>query len=69
MQTTLDYFYAECMKGLRRQFDHIKEGMAVGSVQNYDEYNRKVGQVQGLKMAQDELEEVKRLADDQGRMN
>lgn len=48
----------------REEIDSIKDHLARGAAENFDEYKRLVGQIQGLAAAEERLTALAKKADD-----
>lgn len=61
--TYIDYFLIEYHRLIKDEYEKRKENLALGNAQDFNQYNRNVGFISGLKMALDLAEEAKTMAD------
>lgn len=63
MLTTKDRFVAEFKAMIREEYVRIRDNVATGSAQDFNQYNRQVGIIQGLSMALESIDEASAIAD------
>ena len=60
-----DRFVEEFRKILRRYMNEFTDNVALGSAKNYEEYQRIVGQIEGLAIAERELLTLAQIPEDE----
>lgn len=63
MLTTKDQFVTELKKMISNEYVRLRDNLASGSATTFDEYKRMVGNIQGLAMALEFVEEASDIAD------
>lgn len=60
-----DRFVEEFRKVLRRYMNEFTDNVALGSAKNFEEYQRIVGQIEGLAIAERELLTLAQIPEDE----
>lgn len=61
-QTTTHKAHLIFLQMVKEQYESIRDALASGSAQNFDEYKHRTGIVQGLRMALDMMDEAHKTA-------
>ena len=62
MLTTKDRFVAELKAMIRDEYIRIRDNVATGSAQDYNQYQKQVGIIRGLAMALEFIDEAEAVA-------
>jgi hypothetical protein len=62
MLTTKDRLMLELKIMIKEDYEKIRDNLAAGSAQNFDQYQRQVGKIQGLKAALEYIDEAEAIA-------
>ena len=62
MLTTKDRFVAELKTAIRDEYIRIRDNVAAGSAQDYNQYQKQVGIIQGLVTALEFIDEADAVA-------
>ena len=62
MLTTKDRFVAELKAMIRDEYIRIRDNVATGSAQDYNQYQKQVGLIQGLSTALEFIDEAEAVA-------
>lgn len=62
MLTTKDRLVYELRLMIKQDYEQLRDNIAAGSAQNFDQYQRQVGKIQGLSAALEYIDEAEAIA-------